>query len=108
LQHKIRIEVVDNTIPQLFGDYKKGYDRLTNGIALSQYVGYFYMGNRRTVNFSLGLEIMEAFTKNRRDYNFDTMEKDDHLRMDLLIGLRLNWSIPFYSKNKLGKKTFYY
>ena len=107
-QHKIRIEVADNTVPQLVGDYRKGYDRLTSGIAFTQYFGYFYMGNSRVVNFSAGLEMMEALTRCRRDFNFDTMEKDDHLRLDLLLGLRIQWSIPFYSKNRLGKKTFYY
>jgi len=39
MQHKIRIENPGNTVPQLKGDYKKGYDKLTNGPALSQFIG---------------------------------------------------------------------
>ena len=32
LQHKIRIENPDNSAPQIKDDYKKGYDKLSNGL----------------------------------------------------------------------------
>ncbi|MFM7079016.1 MAG: hypothetical protein ACKOYC_04400, partial [Bacteroidota bacterium] len=50
LQHKIRIEDIGNTVPALRGDYKKGYDRLTNGLRLYQFIGYVYFSNRQLAN----------------------------------------------------------
>ena len=97
LQHKIRIQ----NDPQVFvsilsDDYKKGYDRLTQGLALKQFVGYQYLSKNRRINFFAGLEFGQAFTRSRRDFNFDTMQKDDSKRTDLLFGLRIGWTLPFY------------
>ena len=64
LQHKLKIEDVNNALPYLTGDYAKGYDRLTNGFAISQYVGYTHLDKRKLLNFSIGLEAMEAFAEN--------------------------------------------
>jgi hypothetical protein len=96
LQHKIRIEVKDNNVPQLNGDYKKGYDRLTNGLAITEFIGYLHCGNNRLINFFAGVELTQAFTKSRRDWNFDTMMKDDANRMDLLYGIKVGWFFPIY------------
>lgn len=98
LQHKIRIDDVSANTPQLADAYKKGYDRLTNGFALSQFIGYLYLGNTRLLNGFAGFEITEAFTQNRRSFNFDTMEKDTKKRVDILTGFRLGIIIPFYKK----------
>ena len=98
IQHKIRIETVNNTVPQLNDDYKKGYDRLTNGMELHESVSYIYFGNHYLVNFYFGFEFIQAFTQNRRDYNFDTMMKDDKKRVDLLFGIRAGWMLPIYRK----------
>lgn len=105
LQHKIRIEDKGNTAPQLSDEYKQGYDRLTNGLSLTEFIGYVNFGNHRLVNFSGGFEFTQAFTKNRRDFNFDTMMKDDKSRLDLLFGIRVAWIIPLY---KRMPREFYY
>lgn len=73
LQH--RIHIVGDT-PQLTEPYIKGYDRLTNGLAVSQFIGYLFLGNRRMLNFYFGLEFIEAWTTNKRGYNFDQMAED--------------------------------
>ena len=39
LQHKIRIQDNGSNVTQLFGDYEKGYDRLSNGVSVHQYIG---------------------------------------------------------------------
>jgi hypothetical protein len=98
LQHKIRIEDKGNTAPQVSDDYKKGYDRLTNGLSLTQFLGYANFGNHRLINFQAGFEFTEAFTKSRRNFDFDTMERDDKSRFDLLIGIRVAWIIPLYKR----------
>lgn len=105
LQHKIRIDVANNTAPQLTDDTKKGYDRLTNGFAINQFVGYLNLSNNRLFNFYIGVDITEAWTKNRRSYNFDTMMKDDAQRLDLLYGARIGWIIPFYKRGSV--RTYY-
>jgi len=105
LQHKIRIEVEGNNVPGLYGDYAKGYDRLTNGLAINQFIGVGYMPLYSPINFFVGFEINEAWTKNRRDFNFDTIEKDDHLRHDYLLGIKAGWIITIYKQNI---KQYYY
>ncbi|MDD3877879.1 MAG: hypothetical protein PHT69_14755 [Bacteroidales bacterium] len=105
LQHKIRIENPGQTVPQINGDYKMGYDKLTNGPALSQYLGYVHYSDKRIFNFSFGFEFTQAFTKAYRNYDFDYMGKDLRSRIDLLYGIKLSWMIPF---NKRIPKNFYY
>lgn len=99
LQHKIRIENVGNTAPQLTKEYLKGYDRLTNGLMMREFVGYVYFSNHQLVNFYAGLEFIQAFTQSRRDYNFDIPEiKDNEKRTDLLYGFKVGWILPLYKK----------
>lgn len=98
MQYKINIFNKDNNIPQLKGDYKKGYDRLTNGIFLEQYVGYTYFGKDGLINFHIGLDIAEGFTQGRRDYLFDVMRPDNAHRLDILFGIRGGWYIPIFKR----------
>ncbi|MEI8202879.1 MAG: hypothetical protein WCH34_07705 [Bacteroidota bacterium] len=104
LEHKIRIENPDNTAPQIKDDYKKGYDKLSNGLMFNETIGYLYMGKRRLTNFFIGLEFMQAFTKSRRSYDFNLMGKDNTNRTDLLSGFRVSWIIPLYDRGQ----THYY
>lgn len=106
LQHKIRIEVPNNSAPQLKGDYKKGYDHLCNGPALSQFVGYQHLGNTRKINFFAGLELTEAFTFSRRSYYFNDMMRPDEKRFDVLGGVKVGWYLPLYKKTR--QKFYYY
>lgn len=96
LQHKIKIVDVTEGIRQLDAPYIKGYDRLTNGLAFKEFVGYQHFSSNRLLNFFVGVESIQAFTKNRRSFNFDTMEKDETPRVDLLFGLRVGWCVPIF------------
>jgi len=98
LQHRIRFEARENEVPQIEGEAQKGYDRLSNGLSISQFIGYHHYGNRNRINFSVGLEFIEAFTQSRRDYNIDLMRRDDANRLDGLVGLRATWIIPIYQR----------
>ena len=96
-QHKVRIQddpVV--SVPQLSKEYKKGYDRLTNGLALTQFIGYQHLGNMRRANFTIGIEMIQGFTQNRRNFNFDSRSEETASRLDLSFGIRATWQIPFY------------
>lgn len=98
LQHNIRLETRNNDVPQLEGEYLKGYDRLSNGFSMYQFIGYQYLSNQRLVNLTIGFEGYQAFTQSRRDYNFDLMGKDDEKRFDALYGLKVSWSFPIYRR----------
>jgi hypothetical protein len=98
IQHKISIFDKGNTIPQVRGEYKKGYDRLTNGWYLEQFVGYNMFDKRGLLNFHIGLNVMAGFTQGRRDYLYDVMRKDDASRIDLLFGIRGGWYIPIFKR----------
>ena len=105
MQHKIHIEVTNKAASALKGDYTKGYDRYSNGFSTVQFVGYVYHGKSRLANFFGGVEVVQAWTKNRRSMNFDTMRRDDTPRFDMLIGPKIGWIIPF---NKRMPEDFYY
>ncbi len=105
LQHKIRLETRNNDVPQLEGDYLKGYDRLSNGLSIHQFIGYQYLSNKRLVNLTVGIEGYQAFTSSRRDFNFDLMSTDMTDRFDALYGLKVTWSFPIYRRASDG---YYY
>jgi hypothetical protein len=98
LQHWFRIRLLGRPeeLPPLFEDYKKGYDRLTSGLALNQYIGYRYMSRSKLVNLFIGMDFTEGFTYNRRFWNFDTRSADKALHYDILWGFRAGFSIPFF------------
>ncbi|MCS6990519.1 MAG: hypothetical protein NZL95_01495, partial [Chitinophagales bacterium] len=100
LQHKIKIEDPDQNVPYVTGAYAKGYDRLTTGWAMRQYIGYLNLDEYRRYNFELGIESFQGFTRNRRAWNFDQMKRDDRLRLDVLVGLRATWMLPFYGRSE--------
>lgn len=99
LQHKLRIDDVGNLSPQIRGNYRKGYDRLTGGLAIGGFLGYIYMSNSRYLNFFGGIEYFYASTKSLRGYNYDTMSPDNQRRKDILAGLRIGIILPIYEKN---------
>ncbi len=97
LQHKLRITGdVGGVLPQLSGNYLKGYDRLTNGLALRQSLGYRYLNASRRINVAVELEAYQAFTQSRRDWNIDQMAADTQKRLDLLFGFKVSWILPLY------------
>lgn len=107
LQHKISIDADEAEAPMLSKEYRKGYDRLTSGFMLSQFIGYFYIDARRKrINFFAGIEMEEGFTKSRRSWNYDENRQDDRLRKDLLFSVKLGWMLPVYRSQT--EKYYYY
>lgn len=98
LQHKIRIQDdPQRSVVQLSDTYKKGYDRLSNGLALQQFFGYQALSKDRRSNFMAGFEFMQGFTQSRRSFDFATQGKDEKKRIDVLLGIRVGWILPFYA-----------
>ena len=98
MQYKIDIFDANNAVPQIDGVYKKGYDRLTNGLFAEQYCGYVYFSKSRLINFHLGLDALFGFTQDRRSYLYDVMRTDNKQRLDILFGIRGGWYIPMFKR----------
>jgi len=105
LSHFVKIDNQHHTAPQISGDYALGYDHLRGGLALNQFIGYYFLGNSRILNFYAGFEFYQAFTRSQRDYNFDLMKKDTKKYTDLFYGFKIGWMIPVY---KRAPRKFYY
>ncbi len=105
LQHRINLNFEKEFLPQLNGDFEKGYDRLSNGFFLRQYIGYLYSGADRFINIRTGIEVTEALTASRRNVNADTGEIPSGNRMDIQVALKVAWVLPIYENPKL---QYYY
>lgn len=106
IMHKVRIEVENNSAPQLNGDYKRGYDRLSGGLMLNQAIGFMYFGQSRLLNFTFSIEAFEGWTKSYRDFYFDTMSPPEGRKFDFLIGPKIAWIIPL--RQRTVNAFFYY
>ncbi len=107
LLHKLRVETQEDDVPQLQGDYLKGYDRLTIGVNTAQFIGYSFMANQGIYNFYAGFYCQQGFTQNQRSEFWDqpnqTVSQD--LRLDVMYGFRVGWLIPIYKRQP---KDYYY
>ncbi len=108
MRHWVHIEDRSETLPQLEGDYKKGYDRMTAGLGLRQYIGYRLMTRNKLVNFFAGVDFTQGFTKSLRTWDFDLMSSNTEPRVDLLFGLRAGWTLPLYIYTAKSETRFYY
>lgn len=105
MQHKIKLYDANKKVAAVNGNLKKGYDRLTGGPALTQFIGYMYLSNNRLANFYFGFEFFEGFTQSYRVYNYDTGLKDTQKRLDIQMGFRFGWILPLYKR--LPKEYYY-
>lgn len=102
--HKVKLYDANQKIAAVKGDLKKGYDRLTGGFALTQFIGYKYISNNRLANFYVGFEFQEGFTQSLRGFNYDSGLPDTERRLDVINGFRFGWILPLYKRTK----DFYY
>lgn len=104
--HRIDIQASTAKVPQITGDYEKGYDRLTGGFALNQFVGYQFLDPKKQVNFRIGFCATQAFTKSMRSYDFDIMGYREGNRTDMLSGFKAGLIIPIYTKDPDEEQYF--
>ncbi len=96
LRHWIRLQDDTQTVPQIAGNYRKGYDRLTGGLATSQFIGWQHLGRLKRSNWCVGIDLSQGFTTSLRDWDYNDRKKLDNKRLDLRFGLRATWTLPFY------------
>lgn len=106
LQHQVRIQDDSRTIEQLNGDYRKGYDRLSNGAAGYVFAGYQHLDPNKRINFLVGFDLTFGNTQSRRDYDFNLMRRETEKRMDALVGFRLGWILPITTG--IAPESIYY
>ncbi len=107
LAHKIRIQDDTQSVPQIEGDYAKGYDRLTRGMALKESIGLMYLSPNKRINMRLSFDFIQGFTKNVRSVNYDTGLTDDSSRLDMTYGITATWIIPIYTGQYSGEEIYY-
>ena len=107
LAHKLRIETQEHVVPEIELDYKKGYDRLAQGLNISEFIGYAFMANQGFVNFYAGLYFQQGFTYNKREIFFDTpnVPVPHNMMLDIQYGIKLAWLVPVYQRKP---KDFYF
>lgn len=98
MQHKIWIEQRGNNMPQLTPEYIKGYDRLCNGLMMNQFIGYMFFHEKALRNFYCGIEVTEAYTQNRRSWDFIQERKIDDKRHDYLFSFKLGWTLSLHKR----------
>jgi len=105
--HRIRLqEDVVQVVPQLRDDLLPGYDRLTGGFAVHQFLGYQQLALDRRLNFYLGGEVMAGFTKALRNFDIPTgAPPSSDGRTDIVLGVKAGLIIPLYFGE--GREIFY-
>ena len=106
LMHRIDIFASTVTVPQITGEYEKGYDKLTGGLSFSQFVGYQHLDPKKQVNFQVGFSFQQAFTQSMRSIDFDTRAYDATKRKDYLSGFRIGITVPVYTKRPDEEQYF--
>ena len=102
MQHYLYIknpQQPEDRVPALEPEYLKGYDRLTLGFSLNQFIGYMHLTKKNLLCFYGGVEFAEIFAKRQREYDFNLMRKDDVKLFESMIGLKIGWIIPLYKHN---------
>ena len=106
LQHKIWIETPNNNSPQMSSVYKRGYDRLCEGWSLSQTLSYHFLAKDRRINFLIGFDLIQAFTREQRSVRYDTGLPAHGIRRDMLNGIKVSWILPFYERTEKAELYF--
>jgi hypothetical protein len=107
LEHKIAINVKASELPQLSPVYKKGYDRMSNGPVVSQFIGGTFMARRKYISGYAGFQFDAAYTEGRRPYDFYLMQPLHDKRADLFVGFKIGYIIPVFLQTS-EKEYFYY
>ncbi len=106
MQHKIDIKATELKIPQINGEYEKGYDKLTYGLATKQFIGYQYLVTKNHYHFRAGVEFNQGFTQGRRTWDFNANQSGLDKRFDGTIALKFGVIVPVYTKSADDEEFF--
>lgn len=105
--HRIRLQPDPvQSVPQIGPELEPGYDRLTGGLAVHQFIGFQQLALDRRLNFYIGGEVTAGFTKGLRKFDIPTgAAPSGEGRTDLVLGFKAGLIIPFYFGE--GREIFY-
>jgi hypothetical protein len=106
LAHKIKFSDQRNSFAQTRVGRSIGYDRLTRGMTLKETISYKYFSQDRRLNLEFAIDFLQGFTDEVRTINFDTGRPTLKNRMDLLHGIRIIWTLPYYKNST--QRTIYF
>lgn len=89
LQHRIRLLDETTSSPFIQSPYSTGVDRLTNGLAVRQQLGFQRIDRDGFFHFYIGVEAVQGFTQSRRSFDLQLGAPDVDSRLDVLIGARV-------------------
>lgn len=107
LTHYIIFNDESASTVQLLGKYGRGYDRLTRGYNLSQFIGYKYKNRDGRLNVFAGFQFIEASTKSLRPIDFDTGMYGGSGRLDALMGFRIGATFILWNRGDEKREIFY-
>lgn len=108
LYHKLHFVDDSRSVLLIEAPYGKGLDRLTRGFALKQEIAYQYHSAKSALHFQLGLYMTEAFTRQVREFNFDTgLPASTDRRLDLLYGFKLVWMLPLVKRSTVPSIRYF-
>ncbi|MDA8886028.1 hypothetical protein OAD66_05080 [Bacteroidia bacterium] len=106
MQHKVDILSAQTTIPQVNSEYEKGYDKLTYGLAIKEFIGYQYSVSKNRYRFRGGIEFNQGFTKGRRTWDFNANKSGLDKRFDTTVAMKIGFIVPVYTKNSEDEEFF--
>lgn len=106
MQHKIDIIASQTKIPQINGEYEKGYDKLTYGFATKQFIGYQHLNERDRYHLRAGIEFNQGFTQGRRTWDFNANAPGTDRRFDGTTALQISFIVPVYTKDVEDEEFF--
>jgi hypothetical protein len=106
VHHRIHFENTENPITQLAQPYLAGYDRLTWGVAVKEFVGYWHMSDNGLINWFAGMEFWQARTWPQRPMNFDTQQVDASPRNDRSVSLQVGWVFHIYKRSSSNEHWY--
>lgn len=100
LTHKIRVQPdPQQQVPQINGDYRKGYDRLTAGFGITESVSYRYHSPSDAFHLEIAVFSLQHRTQHLRSHDFasvisGTLTPLTRSRTDIISGVEVRWLIP--------------
>lgn len=107
VEHRILIDVNERVTRPLSPIYQTGYDRMSRGFVLSQFIGLLRLEREQFINLYGGIEIAQGFTRNRRPWDLGTNQPLDDARVDIFIGIKLGWIIPVFTTSTATNYYYY-
>ncbi|HTA26571.1 MAG TPA: hypothetical protein VK809_02200 [Bacteroidia bacterium] len=105
IQYHLSISAPSDWTPQISGDYLQGYEHLTAGACITEFIGYQYISKKSFVAFFGGFEFTEAMAKSLQ-YDFESNSKNPNYKFNMLSGIRVGWMLPILQENTKTPKFY--